>query len=43
MGESLEKHFEFNFTETLVTAPVIYGGYAKDKSIVGILSMRVWT
>ena len=43
MNEKLQKHFLFNFTDEIVTAPVIYGGYASDGSIVGVLSSRVWT
>jgi len=43
MGESLTDHFEFNFEDGITTAPVIYGGYAADGSIVGVLGMRVWT
>lgn len=39
----LDKHFEFNFGDEIVVAPVIYGGYASDGNIVGVLSMRVWT
>ncbi|CAE7945377.1 unnamed protein product [Symbiodinium necroappetens] len=43
MNLKLEKHFVFNFEEEIVTAPIIYGGYASDGSIVGVLSSRVWT
>ncbi|CAE8623747.1 unnamed protein product [Polarella glacialis] len=43
MADSLEQHFEFSFDDEVVTAPVIYGGYASDGSIVGVLSARVWT
>mmetsp|Transcript_92170 Transcript_92170/g.127958 ORF Transcript_92170/g.127958 Transcript_92170/m.127958 type:complete len:193 (-) Transcript_92170:192-770(-) len=43
MSLKLRKNFEFNFKEEIVSAPVIYGGYASDGSIVGVLSSRVWT
>ncbi|CAE7556667.1 unnamed protein product [Symbiodinium sp. CCMP2592] len=43
MNDKLQKHFVFNFGDEVVTAPVIYGGYASDDSIVGVLSSRVWT
>lgn len=43
MVDHLSRHFEFNFSEKFVVAPVIYGGYASDGCIVGILSSRVWT
>ncbi|CAE7666841.1 unnamed protein product [Symbiodinium sp. CCMP2592] len=43
MSDKLQKHFLFNFSDEIVTAPVIYGGYASDGSIVGVLSSRVWT
>ena len=43
MNDKLQKHFVFDFSEEIVTAPVIYGGYASDGSIVGVLSSRVWT
>ena len=43
MNDKLHKHFLFNFSDEIVTAPVIYGGYAGDGSIVGVLSSRVWT
>lgn len=43
MAERLSDHFMFNFTEGVVIAPVIYGGYTSDGSIVGVLSARVWT
>jgi len=39
----LQRIFEFNFSENIVCAPVVYGGYAPDGSIVGVLSSRVWT
>ena len=41
--EKLQNHFIFNFSDEAVVAPVIYGGYASDGSIVGVLSCRVWT
>ncbi|CAE8597154.1 unnamed protein product [Polarella glacialis] len=43
MADSLEQHFEVSFEDEVVTAPVFYGGYASDGSIVGVLSARVWT
>merc|ERR1712127_824616 len=43
MGEKLEKHFTFGFTDDVVRAPMIYGGYASDGNIVGVLTCRVWT
>ena len=43
MNDELDNHFELNFTEQVVCAPVIYGGMASDGNVVGILGMRVWT
>lgn len=43
MAERLEKHFKFSFEDNITVAPVIFGGYAGDGSIVGVLSHRVWT
>eukprot|EP00438_Fugacium_kawagutii_P022482 Skav229689 [mRNA] locus=scaffold3722:170989:179107:- [translate_table: standard] len=43
MFEKLERHFIFNFTDDAQVAPVIYGGYASDGCIVGVISARVWT
>lgn len=43
MAERLSGHFEFGFTSRVVCAPIIYGGYTADGSIVGVLSARVWT
>lgn len=43
MNDKLVKHFLFNFLDSFSVAPVIYGGYASDGNIVGILSSRVWT
>lgn len=43
MNEKLDKHFEFGFTDECVNAPMIFGGYASDGCIVGVLSSRVWT
>jgi hypothetical protein len=40
---ALQRIFEFNFTDRIACAPVVYGGYASDGSIVGVLSSRVWT
>jgi len=42
LARSLVDHFQFGFSETLVTAPVIWGGKVGD-CIVGVLGMRVWT
>eukprot|EP00930_Biecheleria_cincta_P058498 TRINITY_DN44322_c0_g1_i1.p1 TRINITY_DN44322_c0_g1~~TRINITY_DN44322_c0_g1_i1.p1 ORF type:complete len:435 (-),score=95.61 TRINITY_DN44322_c0_g1_i1:119-1396(-) len=42
MAEQLGDHFEFNFSDAIIVAPVIYGGRVDD-CIVGVLSMRVWT
>lgn len=43
MNEKLEKHFIFNFSDDAQVAPMIWGGYASDGCIVGIISGRVWT
>ena len=43
MANELTDQFELNFTDTIVVAPVLYGGCAIDGNIVAILSMRVWT
>ena len=43
MHSDLTDHFELNFTEEIVCAPVLYGGRANDGTIVAVLSMRVWT
>jgi hypothetical protein len=43
MGTSLCDHFELNFSEEIVCAPVLYGGRASDGNLVAVLSMRVWT
>lgn len=43
LAERLSGHFTFNFTENVVVAPTIYGGYSMDGSIVGVLSARTWT
>merc|ERR1712127_160507 len=43
MSEKLEKHFTFGFTDDVVRAPMVYGGYASDGNIVGVLTSRVWT
>ena len=40
---TLRDGFELNFSDQIVTAPVLYGGRAHDGSIVAVLSMRVWT
>jgi hypothetical protein len=43
MCTDLSDHFELNFTDAIVAAPVLYGGRACDGSVVAVLSMRVWT
>jgi len=43
MADTLTQHFVFSFTDAIVTAPVLFGGYASDGSIVGIVSSRVHT
>ena len=43
LNNNLTNHFELNFSEEIVCAPVVYGGVCEDGWIVGILSMRVWT
>lgn len=44
MADELTDHFEFNFTDEIVTAPVVYGGWVEAcNCIVGVLSSRVWT
>ena len=45
MADGLTDHFEYNMTESIVCAPVLYGGRHKNNSnaIVAVLSMRVWT
>lgn len=42
MVEQLRQHFAFGFCEDITVAPVIYGGYASDGTIVGILTSRVY-
>eukprot|EP00747_Dinoflagellata_sp_TGD_P218278 gnl/TRDRNA2_/TRDRNA2_90552_c0_seq1.p1 gnl/TRDRNA2_/TRDRNA2_90552_c0~~gnl/TRDRNA2_/TRDRNA2_90552_c0_seq1.p1 ORF type:complete len:275 (+),score=49.60 gnl/TRDRNA2_/TRDRNA2_90552_c0_seq1:47-826(+) len=43
MIESLADRFEFTACEEVEVAPYIWGGYASDGSIVGILTGRTWT
>ncbi len=43
MVTDLRDHFELNFSEEIVAAPVLFGGRASDGHIVAVLSMRVWT
>jgi hypothetical protein len=44
MATKLTNHFEFNFNRKIVCAPVIYGGrVVGERSLVGVLGMRVWT
>ena len=42
MAAELQQHFEFGFeVEANPMAPVIYGSYASDDDIVGVLSSRM--
>ena len=43
MLSELTDHFELNFSDEIVCAPVFYGGRAHDGNVVAVLSMRVWT
>lgn len=44
MAEGLTDHFEFNMSDAVVCAPVLYGGrHNNSNTIVAVLSMRVWT
>ena len=43
MASDLRDHFELNFSDEIVVAPVLYGGRARDGNVVAVLSMRVWT
>ena len=43
MGSELTNHFELNFSEAIVCAPVLYGGRVADGNLVAVLSMQVWT
>ena len=43
MASDLSDHFQLNFSDTVVVAPVLYGGRASDGNVVAVLSMRVWT
>ena len=43
MQAELSSHFELNFSDEIVVAPVLYGGRAGDGNVVAVLSMRVWT
>lgn len=38
MNDKLTRHFEFNLAYGAISFPVIFGGYASDGSIVGVLS-----
>jgi len=42
MISELTDHFEFNMSDEIVCAPVLYGG-RKENAIIAVLSMRVWT
>eukprot|EP00931_Biecheleriopsis_adriatica_P053918 TRINITY_DN31679_c0_g1_i3.p1 TRINITY_DN31679_c0_g1~~TRINITY_DN31679_c0_g1_i3.p1 ORF type:complete len:233 (+),score=74.68 TRINITY_DN31679_c0_g1_i3:708-1406(+) len=43
LADNLKDCFHFNFSDSIVTAPQVWGGYTKDNHIVGVLGMRVWT
>jgi len=45
MASELTDHFEYNMSENIVCAPVLYGGRVKgsSNSFIAVLSMRVWT
>lgn len=43
MSEHLSRHFEIDFSEKIVVAPSIYGGYTDEGDIVAVLSGRVMT
>lgn len=43
MATELTDHFELNFSDDVVCAPVLYGGRLNGGSIIGVLGMRVWT
>lgn len=43
MAEKLKDGFLFNLNANIAVGPVIFGGYASDGNIVGVLSSRVWT
>jgi len=40
---ALSNHFELNFSDEIVAAPVLYGGRASDGHVVAVLSLRIWT
>lgn len=42
LHQRLQHTFEFNMSDKVIAAPVLYGGII-DNHIVGVLSMRVWT
>lgn len=44
MASELTDHFEYNVSEEIVCAPILYGGrHSNSNAIVAVLSMRVWT
>mmetsp|Transcript_42916 Transcript_42916/g.109057 ORF Transcript_42916/g.109057 Transcript_42916/m.109057 type:complete len:300 (-) Transcript_42916:30-929(-) len=43
MAEKLTQGFSFTFSDRLSVAPMLWGGFASDGSIVGILTSRCWT
>jgi len=40
MAQRLQKHFELGFGDGIVKAPIMFGGYSSDGSIVGVVSVR---
>ena len=43
MAAELSNHVNLNFSDNVVLAPVMYGGQARDGSVVTVPSMQVWT
>jgi hypothetical protein len=43
MASEITDHFEYNMSENIVCAPVLYGGRKGSTSFIAVLSMRVWT
>lgn len=42
LAAELTDHFEYNMTDQICCAPILYGG-RRDKAIIAVLGMRVWT
>jgi len=42
LAAELTDHFEYNMTDEICCAPILYGG-RRDKAIIAVLGMRVWT